>query len=335
VAEPIRLAFPAWKRVRSLVWAGDRLIDVVGGGAALGLDGSVTPSSGGWAYEFDRALATDDGQTVVLYTALGTKGLVIRGGRLLREINRSYYHADTYEFPVTTGRMHDGTEVLIHCPDGYNQLAVESLADGWRLAAATAEAADYFQSRLRLSPDGRHLLSAGWIWQPFDVVALYDLMQALQDPTVLDQGHARHEPVVHADVQSACWLTSDQIVVATTPEDDPPEKSDPAALGPGELGVWSIAQRQWIARNATGGHTGTLHAISGHVLALYEHPRLLDPFTGAVLDAWPDLPSGTQTTSIIRNEEPAPPVAIDAANSRFAVAKDNAVTVIQLPPVAP
>jgi hypothetical protein len=99
--------------------------------------------------------------------------------------------------------------------------------------------------------------------------------------------------------------------------------------------VWSIVQRQWIARSATGGHTGTLHAIGGHVLALYEHPRLLDPFTAAVLDAWPDLASGTQTTSIIRGEEPVPPVAIDAANSRFAVATDNTVTVVQLPAAAP
>jgi hypothetical protein len=334
VAEPIRLSFPAGHRVLSLLWAGDRLVDPVGGGASVGLDGSVTPRSVNWTYAFDRALATDDGQTMVLYTALGTKGLVIRGGRVLREVNRSYYHAGTYEFPVAAGRLHDGTEVLVHCPDGYNRLAIESLADGRRLAAATERAEDLFQSRLRLSPDGRRLLSAGWFWHPFDVVALYDLVHALEDPTALDRGDARHEPVVHAEVQSACWLTQDQIVISTTSEEEPSGDSDPAALGPGELGVWSIAQRQWIARSTTGGHTGTLHAIGGHVLALYEHPRLLDPFTGAVIDAWPALASGTQISSIMVRQESVPPVAIDAANSRFAIASDNTVTVIQLPPAA-
>ena len=98
-------AVPGGHRVRSLIWAGDRLVDPVGGGASVGLDGSVTRRSVNWAYPFDRALASDDGQTTVLYTALGTKGLVIRGQRVVREINRSFYHADDYEFPVTVGRL--------------------------------------------------------------------------------------------------------------------------------------------------------------------------------------------------------------------------------------
>src|SRR5262249_32850286 len=140
VAEPVNLSFPAEHRVRSLIWAGDRLLDPVGGGASVGLDGSVTPRSVNWAYVFDRALASDDGQTTVLYTAPGTKGLVIGGRRRVREINRSFYHADVYEFPITVGRLHDGTEVLIHCPDGYNRLAIETLADGRRLGDSDAAA---------------------------------------------------------------------------------------------------------------------------------------------------------------------------------------------------
>jgi hypothetical protein len=68
------------------------------------------------------------------------------------------------------------------------------------------------------------------------------------------------------------------------------------------------------------------------VLALYEYPKLLDPVTGTVLDAWPSLATGTQTSSILPRGQPLPPVAVDAASSRFAVASDNIVTVIQLPP---
>jgi hypothetical protein len=298
----------------------------------VGLDGSVTRRSVHWAYPFDRALASDDGQTTVLYTALGTKGLVIRGQRVVREINRSFYEADAYEFPVTVGRLNDGAEVLIHCPDGYNRLTIESLADGSRLASATEQAADLFQSRLRLSPDGRHLLTAGWFWHPYGVATVYDLAHAREDPAALDRGDTRDQPAVNAEVESACWLTSDQIALSTNPEEEPLGDSDPAPVGPGELGVRSIAQRQWIARSKPGGHTGTLHAIGGHVLALHEHPRLLDPVTGAVMDAWPGLATGTQTSSILVNQQP--PVAIDAANRRFAVASDNIATVIQLPSAA-
>lgn len=182
---------------------------------------------------------------------------------------------------------------MIHCPDGYNRLAIETLADGRRLASATKQAADLFVSRLRLSPDGRRLLTAGWFWHPYGVAGVYDLVHTLEDPAALDQGDAQHEPAVKAEVASACWLTSDQIVLSTNPKKEPPRDSDAVALGPGEPGVWSQAQRQWIARSRSGGHT-----------------------------------------SILVNQEPVPPVAVDAANRRFAVASDNTVSVIQLPAAA-
>ncbi|MDR2986583.1 MAG: hypothetical protein LBV34_17265, partial [Nocardiopsaceae bacterium] len=172
----------------------------------------------------------------------------------------------------------------------------------------------------------------GWFWHPYDVAAVYDLAHAREDPTALDHGGTRQVPAVSAEVESACWLSSDRIVFGTNPEEEP--LGDDEALGPGELGVWSVAQRQRIVRSRLGGHTGTLHAIGSHVLALYDHPRLLDPITGEVIDAWPDLATGTQTSSILQNQQPVPPIAVDAANSRFAVAGDNSVNVIQLPTAA-
>src|SRR6185437_17111881 len=45
---------------------------------------------------------------------------------------------------------------------------------------------DIFHSRLAVSTDGRHLLSAGWIWQPFDTVEIYDLPLALEQLRALD-----------------------------------------------------------------------------------------------------------------------------------------------------
>ena len=335
MAEPVRLPFPSGHQVRSLVWAGDRLVDPVGGGASVGLDGSVTHRAVNWAYAFDRALISDDGQTTVLYTALGTKGLVVRDRRVVREINRSFYHADAYEFPVTVGQLHDGREVLIHCPDGYNRLAIETLVDGHRLASATRQAADLFQSRLQLSPDGRHLLTAGWFWHPYGVADLYDLVDALTDATALGRAGILRWQAINAEVESACWITADHVAVSTNPDEEPLDDKDAGALGPGELGVWSVEQPQWIARSKFDGHTGNVHAIGTHVLALYEHPRLLDPFTGTVVETWPDLSTGTQTSSIIWHQPPVPPVAVDSANGRFAVASEHTVTVVQLPSAAP
>lgn len=332
MAETRRLPFPARGGIRSLAWAGDRLVDPVSGGASVGLDGSPGHNAVNWAYTFDRALITQD--ATVLYTALATKGLVIQSGRrVTREINRSFYHAHQYEYPVAAGRLHDGTAVLIHCPDGYNRLTVETLREGKTLASATERADDLFQSRLRMSPDGRHLLTAGWFWHPYDVVAVYDLVEALGDATALDRGCQLVGYAVDAEVESACWLSSDHIVISANPEEEALNGDSPRALQPGQIGVWSLERREWVARHDYDGHTGTLEAMGRHVLALFGHPKLVDPFTAAVVDEWPDLKTGTQVSSIMVDLQPVPPVAVDAANRRFAVASHRQVTVVQLRPV--
>jgi hypothetical protein len=301
MAGAVRLSFPDGHRVQSLVWAGDRLVDPVGGGASAGLDGSATRRSVNWAYTFDRALVSQDGQITVLYMALGTKGLVIRADlRAVRELNRSFYHAHVYEYPITVGRLFDGTDVLIHCPDGYNRLVIETLGDGERMASATPQARDMFQSRLSISPGGRHLLTAGWFWHPYGTAAVYDLTVALRDATALDDGGDRSFwQAIDAEVESACWLTPDQIVVSTNPGEEPLDGGQSQALRPGQIGVWSLDQRKWVARHDYDGHTGTLHAVGSHVLALFEHPKLIDAFTAEVIEQWPSLTTGTQASSII------------------------------------
>jgi hypothetical protein len=62
---------------------------------------------------------------------------------------------------MTIGGLPGGADVLVHCPDGYNRLVIETLDRGERLASATEKAGDLFQSRLAVSPGGRHLLTAG------------------------------------------------------------------------------------------------------------------------------------------------------------------------------
>jgi hypothetical protein len=146
-----------------LAWDGDRLVDVVGGEASVGLDGTTEPRSINWAYPFDRAIISPQSGTLVMYAATGTKGLVARAGRQVRELNRSYYHARAYEYPIAVGRLEDGREVLAHCPDAYNRIALEVLETGERLASAGPESADVFHSRLSFSPTGRYLLSAGQV----------------------------------------------------------------------------------------------------------------------------------------------------------------------------
>lgn len=43
-----------------------------------------------------------------------------------------------------------------------------------------------FHSRLAVSHSSRYLLSAGWLWQPWSCVMVYDLIAALDNPARLD-----------------------------------------------------------------------------------------------------------------------------------------------------
>jgi hypothetical protein len=127
--ESDRVVIPLKKgtQVSSLCWHGDELVDWVGGVARYRLDGTVVERHINWAYRFDRAGAATDGQYVVISEALGTKGLLLKGDRLLREINRSYYCANAYEYPVALSTLADGRAVIAHCPEEYCKIELEEV----------------------------------------------------------------------------------------------------------------------------------------------------------------------------------------------------------------
>lgn len=77
----------------SLVWDGDELVDWAGGGTRYSLDGTSVSARIFYAYPFDAAVASPSGKYTAIYTKRHTKALILRDGKLLREVNRSYYHA--------------------------------------------------------------------------------------------------------------------------------------------------------------------------------------------------------------------------------------------------
>lgn len=312
----------------TLAWQGDSLVDVVGGEASVGLDATTVPGSVSWSYPFDRALVSAVSGTRIIYQATGTKALVARSRKTVRELNRSYYHANAYEYPVAMGRLDDGREVIAHCPDGYNRIAIEVLATGERLASASEAAVDLFHSRLSFSPTGRYLLSAGWVWHPYGVVAIYEVDLALRDSAHLDgRGLIRWE-AVDAEVEAACWMGASTVFISGNPDEEAlNEEGD--GLRPGEVGLWSVDEEAWLFRGTFTGHTGTVHRLGDRILSLYEHPKLIDPASLTVIAEWPELKSGHQISSIIWKQQPEP-FALDELNNRFAVAHGTDITVVEL-----
>jgi len=87
-------------QVRSLCWVNDYLVDYAGGIGTFQLDGIKTDSKVSFGGLFDNAITSYDGEYVVIYQTLGTKALLLKQGKILREINRSYYCAEAFEYPI-------------------------------------------------------------------------------------------------------------------------------------------------------------------------------------------------------------------------------------------
>lgn len=326
--------------VRSLVFQGDALVDWVAGGRVFGLDGSEQRSRVSYAYRFDSAIACPAGKYVALFERLGTKALVIdaRTAAIVREIDRSYYCADAYVFPLALWISAAGRTLLAHCPQAYNRLEIDDLDTGEGLTVAAARhPGDHFHSRLAVSPSGVRLLSAGWVWHPWDFVGWFDVDRALTDPAHLDTPQVA-ENSLHiglSEEASAAWQTDDLLLIGSSDEREDPDEV--ASLGDGArlvspgLAVVDVRCRAVVQSVPLAHPPGIMMPIGlDEVVTFYEHPRLYRLSDGQLLHEWPDLETGKLTGSIQHHLPAPPPLAIDARGMRFAVAQSDAIAVLDL-----
>ncbi len=324
------------KTVSSLCWNGDDLIDFADGGNIYQLDGTALRSRYFNAFKFDAAVISPSRRFGVAYEKLGTKGVIFHENKVIREINRSFYFAGTYEYPVVLFQLPDGREVIAHCPDKYNKLEIEELETGKRLTQRDNKPQDFFHSRLTVSPDSKHLMSAGWIWQPIDWIAVYEVEQVLREPSLLDTDFVPFG-FASGDINSACFLNSEEFVCWSTDDaedfdEDEPEENRHLLLRPGNIGVFDLQAKSWRSVVLTTAEIGTMFALDEkHVLSVYDHPKVVDVATGEVVQQWPELKTSKQSSSIIRHIDPIPPMAFDKTNRRFAVAEDKTIRVITIP----
>jgi len=316
--------------VRSLAWDGDCVVDWVSGGHRYGIDGSITERLVNYAYKFDASIISPSGKYAAIFTSVGTKGALLRNGEIVRQVNRDFYCANAYLYPIAFAQLPDGREVLIHCPEHYCQIEIEDIETGERLTQSSKrDSADIFHSRLSVSPDGRWLISAGWVWHPVDVVHIYDLHEALRDPHTLDVVGIR--PPGLWELSAAGFIDADTVVLGTSDEffgdEDDEDDNQP---GENRIATWKIGATSYSSSIALEHPPGTVMALSDRfVVSMFKHPRLIDLDKGQTIHEWNDIDSGTQTSSITRDKLP-PPIAMDPQNARFAVAQEKNVRMVQI-----
>jgi hypothetical protein len=310
--------------VRSLHWHGDALVDLASGGITYHFDGTTKPRSVYYAYRFDQAIGFKETGYAILYEKLGTKGLILKNGKHVREINRSYYRANAYEYPIAIFELPDGRVAIAHCPEEYNKIEIEEIESGKRLAVRQGEAQDFFHSRLQVSPNGEYLISAGWVWHPIDLIQIFSIPEALRNPSYLDQYKRLQLPEELFEINAAAFQKNGKILITGLSDGD---------SGKQDSFLVRYNPKDWNTELLVPLHevSGTIMAVGDeHLVGFSEHPKLIEISTGKVIYRWPELKSGNQNSSIIHHLGKLPYLALDPARNRFAVADDKEITVIEL-----
>lgn len=327
--------------VKSLCWDGDNLIDFADGGNIYLLDGTALRSQYFTAYDFDAALISPTRRFSAAYEKLGTKGIIFRGSKIIREINRSYYCAGSYEYPIAFFQLPDGREVIAHCPDEYNKLEIEELETGKSLTKRDSEPDDFFHSRLTVSEDGKFLLSAGWYWHPFDWVEVFNTKAILENSELLNvtsqYSNTSRMLDSSSEINSACFLNNTTLLLCSEQgaedfDEGEPEEERRSPMRPGTFGFVDLYARKLTRTVTISAKVGTMFALDDkHILGIYDHPKVIDIETGLIVQEWSELQTGQQNSSIIHHIDKMPPMAFDKANRRFAVAYDKKIHVLTIP----
>lgn len=311
--------------IRSLSWLRNELLDIAGGFKKISLDtGEITYGSVNYAYRFDSVILSSDGVYAALYDKFGTKALLLKNGQIIREINRSFYHADVYEYPIAFIQERSEPCRIAHCPQEYNVLQIEDFETGEVIDWKDPEPTDFFHSRLQLSPNGRWLLSAGWIWHPIDSIELFDLTSSPPK---------RYQPFWNGnlgdiglwEINNATFLPDSSLLMSGTGDRDREDASEEIPLV-----VFDIETLEIRSKTSLSTLTGLLFPIDAtRALAFYESPRLIDIPSGSTITSWPEIVTD-KTNSSISFLDSSVKIAVDTANRRFAVASNDALTIVAI-----
>jgi hypothetical protein len=296
------LTFKA-KYAQTLSWLKDEIVDWSQGGTVFSLNGETSQiNQYHYAFSFDSAINTEDGQYVFIYKRLGTKGLLIKNGEVLREINRSYYQAEVYEYPAAFLTLGNGRVVLVHCPSEYCRIDFEDVETGEILTNhPERKPKDCFHSRLEISLDSKFLLSKGWYWHPWDGIELFDIEACLENPLLLDKG--KIIPNCCTEICSASFIDNDSILVCSSDEESMDDENE-EPIPPNHLAIWYFKKDEISKAVKIQGKFGNLIAIDeDYCWDLYNYPKIINIKTGIIEDKIEEHSTGLQQSSIIHHLE--------------------------------
>lgn len=308
--------------LKTIDWLGDDIVDWSNGGKLYSIDGEQEQISEYYfAFDFDSSITSPDGQYAFIYNRLGTKGLLLKNGKFFREINRTYYHANVYEYPAAFLSFRNKT-YLVHCPLKYCQLDIEDVETGKIISDLPERLpSDVFHSRIEVSPDGEFLMVRGWIWHPRDIVEIFDVAACFKNPLLLDKSNIY--PNVSAEINSASFIDNSRILLASS-DGESFMDDNKEILPPKHLAIWDFANNQISDPVEVKGDFGNVLAINEQFTwDTYRNPKIINIQNGEIEASLEHIRSGNQASSIIYDKGNYPQIRYHRASSRIAIRRDS------------
>jgi hypothetical protein len=311
--------------LQTISWFDNTIIDWASAGEQYKPGEPAKRLYGGYfAFKFDGAITSLDGTYAFIYQKLGTKGLLLKRGEILKEINRSYYFSNAYEFPCAFVDI-DNTTYLIHCPVAYNQLDFENVETGELITDIPGrKPADIFHSRLEISPNCTILMSKGWVWHPLEVVNTFNVKDCINNPKLLDHFNKPHTAV---EICSASFINDRKILIGSSNEII--NEEDIAEFPPKHVAIWDLETGSLSKSVAISVEFGNLFAINEHLAwDLYDFPKIIDLHTGKVIDSDKGVNSGKQRSSIISKNDIQPQIVFNRQTKQIAISGKDKMEIL-------
>lgn len=317
--------------LQTIAWHNGNIIDWVSGGQEYFLEGQQRQiGKYHYAFSFDGSIISQDGQYAMIYKRLGTKGLLLKNGEILREINRTYYQAEVYEFPAAFITFENQT-YLAHCPTDYCQLDFENVETGEIVSNIQGrKPSDIFHSRLSVSPDNKYLMVCGWAWHPFDTVQLFNICECFKNPLLLDNSSLY--PDYGTEINSASFIDNNKILIAASDE-EPFDDENPPILPQKHIAIWNFTNNEISTPVKVEGEFGNLFAINDkQAWDMFKFPKIINIHSGQIESKLEDINSGEQISSILYSDiEKYPQICFNRQTSQIAIRVDNTTIEILAP----
>lgn len=315
--------------LRTIDWLNEGIVDWVSAGQFYSLDGHQKQlAKYHYAFSFDASITSQDGQYAFIYKRLGTKGILLKHGEIIREINRTYYHAETYEYPAAFITF-DNKTYLAHCPIDYCRLDFEDVETGEIVTDVKGrKPSDIFHSRLLISPDNKYLMVCGWAWHPVDTVELFDISACFKNPILLDNSSLY--PDFGTQINSASFIDDNRILIASSDE-EPCDDEAPPLLPQKHIAIWNFITNELSEPVKVIGEFGNLFAIDDkQTWDMYKFPKIINIRTGEIKSKQEDINSGLQTSSILYDDiETSPQIRFNRHSSKIAIrTNDTAIEIL-------